>query len=162
AATKAGSRSRSASSGVRPIVPSSGRSLNTLHVRPFSSSSARSRCPRSARRRRATQRTQPSGPRDFPTDHGIETLVRIAFVGLPLAGLLVARDGHEIVWAGICRRDAIGTRRLRALLGENRVVVVPDLSRNANVIRAAKPDLVVSWFWTKNIPRSVREAASLG
>ncbi len=87
--------------------------------------------------------------------------MRIAFVGLPLAALLLARDGHEIVWAGICRRDAIGTRRLRRLLGE-KVAIVPDLSRSVSAVRAAKPDLLVSWFWTKNIPRGVREAAPLG
>ena len=38
--------------------------------------------------------------------------MRIAFVGLPLAALLLRADGHEIVWAGICRKGAIGTRRL--------------------------------------------------
>lgn len=88
--------------------------------------------------------------------------MRIAFVGLPLAALLLAQDGHTIVWAGICRRDAIGTRRLKKLLGDDRVVIVPDLAKSARAIRAAKPDLIVSWFWTKNIPRSVREAAPLG
>lgn len=88
--------------------------------------------------------------------------MRIAFVGLPLAALLLAQDGHTLVWAGICRRDAIGTRRLRRLLGDDRVAIVPDLAKSARAIRAAEPDLIVSWFWTKNIPRSVREAAPLG
>ncbi len=87
---------------------------------------------------------------------------RIAFVGLPLAALLLARDGHEIVWAGICRRGAIGTRRLVRRIGRENVAIVPDLARSADVIRAKKPDLVVSWFWTKNVPRSVRSAAPLG
>jgi methionyl-tRNA formyltransferase len=88
--------------------------------------------------------------------------MRIAFVGLPLAALLLAADGHTIVWAGICRREAIGTRRLRKLLGDERVAIVPDLSRSSTAIRAAKPDLLVSWFWTKNIPRAVRTAAPQG
>jgi len=88
--------------------------------------------------------------------------MRIAFVGLPLAALLLAHDGHTIVWAGICRRDAIGTRRLRRLIGEDNVEIVPDLARRASAIRAAKPDLVVSWFWTKKVPGAVREAAPLG
>jgi len=88
--------------------------------------------------------------------------MRIAFVGLPLAALLLARDGHTIVWAGICRRDAIGTRRLKRVVGEDKVAIVPDLVRSAGTIRAARPDLVVSWFWTKKVPRSVREAAPLG
>lgn len=88
--------------------------------------------------------------------------MRIAFVGLPLAALLLARDGHEIVWAGICRRGAIGTRRLARLIGAENVAVVPDLARSAAAIAAKKPDLVVSWFWTKNVPRVVREAAARG
>lgn len=88
--------------------------------------------------------------------------MRIAFVGLPLAALLLARDGHEIVWAGVCRRGAIGTRRLTRVIGRENVAIVPDLARCADVVRAKRPDLVVSWFWTKNVPRSIRTAAPLG
>jgi methionyl-tRNA formyltransferase len=88
--------------------------------------------------------------------------MRIAFVGLPLAALLLADDGHTIVWAGICRRDAIGLRRLKKRLGPKRVFVVPDLAKSAAAIREAKPDLLVSWFWTKNVPRVVREIPPLG
>src|SRR5688572_1441799 len=83
--------------------------------------------------------------------------VRIAFVGLPLAALLLARDGHEIVWAGICRKDAIGSRRLVRALGKSKVIFVPDLANEKHVaaIKNAKPDLLVSWFWTKKIPGAV-------
>jgi len=88
--------------------------------------------------------------------------VRVAFVGLPLAALLLARDGHAIVWAGICRRDAIGTRRLRRVIGAENVALVPDLSACVETIRSKKPDLLVSWFWTKKIPRDVRAIAPLG
>lgn len=88
--------------------------------------------------------------------------MRIAFVGLPLAALLLAHDGHTIAWAGICRRDAIGLRRLTKLLGRDRVAVVPDLAKSAARIREAKPDLFVSWFWTKNVPKVVRDIAPLG
>lgn len=88
--------------------------------------------------------------------------MRIAFVGLPLAALLLAHDGHTIVWAGICRRDAIGTRRLKRRLGDDAVAIVPDLAKSVDLIAARKPDLLVSWFWTKRIPRAVRMAAPLG
>lgn len=87
--------------------------------------------------------------------------MRIAFVGLPLAALLLAHDGHEIVWAGVCRRDALGVRRLRRTLGE-KVLLVPDLAKHAASVRALAPDLVVSWFWTKKIPASFRAAGRLG
>lgn len=88
--------------------------------------------------------------------------MRIAFVGLPIAALLLLEDGHEIVWAGICRRDAAGTRRLRRMLGAKSVAIVPDLTACADVVRARRPDLVVSWFWTRNVPRAFRAIAPLG
>lgn len=88
--------------------------------------------------------------------------MRIAFVGLPLAALLLARDGHEIVWAGICRRGALGTRRLRKLLGAANVAVVPDLAASLDIVREKRPDLVVSWFWTRKVPRAFRALAPRG
>lgn len=87
--------------------------------------------------------------------------MRIAFVGLPLAALLLAHDGHEIVWAGVCRRDALGGRRLRRALGA-KVYLVPDLAKHAPEVHDLAPDLVVSWFWTKKIPASFRTAGRLG
>lgn len=84
--------------------------------------------------------------------------MRIAFLGLPIAALLLRADGHEIVWAGVCRRGAIGARRLTRALGRERVAMVPVLD-SADVrarIAAAKPDLLVSWYWTKRVPAEVR------
>ena len=88
--------------------------------------------------------------------------MRIAFVGLPIAALLLRADGHEIVWGGICRRDAIGTRRLREAIGRDNVSMMPDLERLAAAVSARKPDLVVSWFWTRKVPASFRAVAPLG
>lgn len=88
--------------------------------------------------------------------------MRIAFVGLPLAAILLRADGHEIVWAGICRRDAIGTRRLRRAIGRDNVSMMPDLDRLAAVVAERRPDLVVSWFWTRKVPASFRAIAPLG
>jgi len=50
--------------------------------------------------------------------------VRLAFFGLPLAGLLLAHDGHEIVYAAACRQ-APGLRRLRARVGPERTHLRP-------------------------------------
>jgi methionyl-tRNA formyltransferase len=82
--------------------------------------------------------------------------VRVAFFGLPLAGVLLAGDGHEIVYAAACR-PAPGLRRLTARVGRDRTVVRPDLARPEAVarIRAARPDLIVSWFWTTKLPAEV-------
>lgn len=88
--------------------------------------------------------------------------MRIAFVGLPLAALLLLEDGHDVVWAGICRRGAIGTRRLRARLGAARTPLVPDLGKRVGEVRALAPDLLVSWFWTRKVPRDFREVAPRG
>ncbi len=89
--------------------------------------------------------------------------MRILFLGLPLAACLLARDGHEIVLAGLSRGDTPGRRRLRAVLGDDLVVTRPTLD-DAFVARARSlaPDLLVSWFWTKKIPMTLVEVAPLG
>ena len=86
--------------------------------------------------------------------------MKIAFFGLPLAALLLHADGHSLVYAGICRREALGVRRVRRVLGRA-VRMVPDMSEADEVarVRAAKPDLVVSWFWTKRLPMGVLKLA---
>jgi methionyl-tRNA formyltransferase len=82
--------------------------------------------------------------------------MRIAFFGLPLAAVLLARDGHTIVYAGICRRAA-GLRRVRAHVAPGRTWLLPDTAKRETVerVRAARPDLLVSWFWTKKLPPDV-------
>jgi methionyl-tRNA formyltransferase len=86
---------------------------------------------------------------------------KIAFFGLPLAALLLAKDGHDIVWAGICRRDAPGTRRLARCVGRERVHVLPGAADDRALARLgdAPPDLIVSWFWTRRIPRDLLRLA---
>ncbi len=89
---------------------------------------------------------------------------RLAFVGLPLAALLLHEDGHEITFAGICRSRAPGTRRLTRIVGERRVGILPDLTdpRTQEAIAREQPSLLVSWFWVRNIPRSLRERFPMG
>jgi methionyl-tRNA formyltransferase len=89
------------------------------------------------------------------------TALRVVFFGLPLAGLAIARAGHEVVLAGICRKGAAGTRRLGRLLGEDRLLVRPDVDDPALLsrVRALAPDLFVSWFWTTRLPPDLVGAA---
>jgi methionyl-tRNA formyltransferase len=77
--------------------------------------------------------------------------------------LLLHADGHDIVHAGICRRAAIGTRRLRRTL-PGRVSILPNLDDDKTRARiiALGADLLVSWYWVKKIPRALREAFPLG
>jgi methionyl-tRNA formyltransferase len=86
--------------------------------------------------------------------------VRIAFFGLPLAAVLLARDGHAIVYAAACRKTS-GLRRLRALAGTDSTFLRPDVADAATVarVRAARPDLIVSWFWTTRLPSSLLDVA---
>jgi methionyl-tRNA formyltransferase len=81
--------------------------------------------------------------------------VRIAFFGLPLAAVLLARDGHELAYAGLV--PGIGARRVRTRLAAGRTHVMPELgsARVVAQIRAAQPELLVSWFWTQRIPPGV-------
>lgn len=89
--------------------------------------------------------------------------MKILFFGLPLAAILLARDGHEIVHAAICRKDARGLRRLRRILGDDRVSLVPTVSAAFLAERRREaPDLVVSWFWTKKLPAAALGIAPLG
>jgi methionyl-tRNA formyltransferase len=90
--------------------------------------------------------------------------VRIAFFGLPLAAVLLARDGHDVVYAAACRR-APGLRRLRARIAPGHTAVRPDADSEATfaAVRDARPDLIVSWFWTTKLPaRILALAPSVG
>jgi methionyl-tRNA formyltransferase len=86
--------------------------------------------------------------------------MRIAFFGLPLAALLLARDGHTIVYAAACR-SAPGLRRLRLRAGADKVFLRPDVDAPETIVRvsAAAPDLIVSWFWTTKLPRETLQLA---
>lgn len=90
--------------------------------------------------------------------------MRIVFLGLPLAANLLLQDGHTLELAALSRRGAVGTRRLRRRLGTERVLVAPDLAAPEMLarIRACAPDLLVSWFWTKRVPRAILDVARLG
>lgn len=88
--------------------------------------------------------------------------LRIAFFGLPLAALLLAKDGHQIVYAAISRTDAPGLRRAWRSISPLRVLPDPGNPRELDTIRSARPDLVVSWFWTRLLPEEVLAVAPLG
>ena len=90
--------------------------------------------------------------------------LRIVFFGLPLAAVLLARDGHDIALASFSFAEAVGMRRARRTLGEGRILVKPR-ARDPELlarVRALQPDLLVSWFWTTRLPMSLVRAARLG
>jgi methionyl-tRNA formyltransferase len=90
--------------------------------------------------------------------------LRIAFFGLPLAAILLARDGHDVAYAAACRA-APGLRRLSTRVAPGRTELRPSVDGAATIarVRAAAPELVVSWFWTTKIPADIlRLAPSVG
>ncbi|HEY1957996.1 MAG TPA: formyltransferase family protein [Polyangiaceae bacterium] len=82
--------------------------------------------------------------------------MRIAYFGMPLGALLLERDQRKLVYVAISRDDAPGVRRVRRVFGE-RAFVRPALDSPAALDRleALAPDLIVSWFWTKRLPREI-------
>jgi methionyl-tRNA formyltransferase len=90
--------------------------------------------------------------------------LRIVFFGLPLAAVLLARDGHHVALASFSFSKAIGLRRARRVLGEARVLIKPKVRDPALLarVRGLAPDLLVSWFWTTRLPMSLVREARLG
>jgi methionyl-tRNA formyltransferase len=90
--------------------------------------------------------------------------LRIAYFGLPLAALLLLEDGRRIDIALLSRTDAVGGRRLRRMLGPDKVWVRGQLAQEeiAARLRNIAPDLVVSWFWTTKLPMAWVGIAPLG
>lgn len=89
--------------------------------------------------------------------------MKIAFFGLPLAACLLAHDGVEIAFAGLSLSDAVGGRRLRRVIGPDRVVLRPKLDAAlARRLEAEGIDLLVSWFWTTKLPMTLVRVTRLG
>ncbi len=82
--------------------------------------------------------------------------LRIGFFGLPLAALLLARDGHAIEWAALSPVDAPGRRRLGAEVVPSRLLdlLLGDAAWQAQIdgwLVEHPVDLIVSWFFTRRI-----------
>lgn len=90
--------------------------------------------------------------------------LRIVFFGLPLAALLLARDGHSIELCAVCRKDALGVRRALRTFGKDRVLIRPRANDSALLerVRSIAPDLIVSWFWTTRLPMNMIRSARFG
>ena len=82
--------------------------------------------------------------------------LRIGVFGLPLAALLLLRDGHAIGWAVLSPVAAPGRRRLRAALPNRTVVdlLEDDLVYARHVdkwLDESPVDLIVSWYFTRRL-----------
>jgi methionyl-tRNA formyltransferase len=84
------------------------------------------------------------------------TPLRVGFFGLPLAALLLQRDGHRIAWAVLPPVSAPGRRRLQARLPREATIdLLTDDSgfetHLDSLLDASPIDLIVSWFYTRRI-----------
>lgn len=85
--------------------------------------------------------------------------MRIAYFGLPLGALLLARDGHELQSVALSPVAAPGRRRLVRLLGQRVIEAGPRqdpgfVARIEALWCPRPPDVIVSWFWTRPIAAS--------
>lgn len=92
---------------------------------------------------------------------------RLAFFGLPLGALTLLRDGHELAFAVLSPVPHVGRRRLLQQLGPKRVIEVgentPEFEASVRQQFEQTPvELIVSWFWTRNIPEAWVRKAPLG
>lgn len=100
--------------------------------------------------------------------------MKIAYFGLPLGALLLARDGHRLGPVVLAPVEAPGRRRLRRL-APNALDALessdpPALDERAaafeervsEALAGERPDLLMSWFWTRKLPGEWLELPPLG
>jgi methionyl-tRNA formyltransferase len=81
--------------------------------------------------------------------------LKIAYFGLPVGALLLARDGHELGPIVLAPVEAPGRRRLRRLFPALIDAAAERSDLDAEVLErltSEKPELLVSWFWTRKLP----------
>jgi len=91
--------------------------------------------------------------------------MKIAYFGLPLGALALARDGQALSLVVLSPVPAPGRRRLGRLLGSTVCLDFLDAARESEVdaaLAAVSPDLVLSWFWTRRLPEAWLGHARLG
>jgi methionyl-tRNA formyltransferase len=94
--------------------------------------------------------------------------MKIAFFGLPLGALCLLRDGRDVQLAVLSPVPAPGARRLSAALPPESVLRVAEFEAEAlrtqidELLATQKPDLIVSWYFTRRIEAAWLEYARLG
>jgi methionyl-tRNA formyltransferase len=91
--------------------------------------------------------------------------LKIAYFGLPLGALLLRRDGHQLVPIVLSPVEAPGRFRLRRL--EPNLLDASEAGEEFELeveraLLTARPELLVSWFWTRKLPARWLSLARLG
>jgi methionyl-tRNA formyltransferase len=93
--------------------------------------------------------------------------LRIAYFGLPLAACLLHGDGHDVRFAVLPPANGPGRRRLVRAIGAERVLHANELGARLDetvlgAIERERPELVVSWFWTRRLSKALLAVARFG
>lgn len=87
------------------------------------------------------------------------------YLGLPLGAVILARAGFRPAIAVIGHPEAPGMRRVRLMGKRGTLVLAKAPLESPEVLRtlaSVRPDVIVSFFFPKKIPKSVLELAPLG
>jgi methionyl-tRNA formyltransferase len=91
--------------------------------------------------------------------------LKIAYFGLPLGALLLHQDGHALGPIVLSPVEAPGRRRLARHLPRALDAASAGTDFDAEVLAALtreRPDLLVSWFWTRKLPAAWLAQPRLG
>jgi methionyl-tRNA formyltransferase len=94
--------------------------------------------------------------------------VKVAYFGLPLGAHLLLRDGHELDPCVLSPLSAPGRRRVSRLIASDRLfdargVEPAVLTRSVErALSRSRPELIVSWFWTRLLPSEWLRTARYG
>ena len=94
--------------------------------------------------------------------------MKVGYFGLPLGAHLLLRDGHQLDPCVLSPLSAPGRRRVVPQIAPGSLLDALDAPRaefHAQIEHAlarAKPDLIVSWFWTRLLPGAWLNAARHG
>jgi methionyl-tRNA formyltransferase len=83
--------------------------------------------------------------------------LKIAYFGLPLGALMLAADGHRLGPVVLSPIAAPGRRRLARLAPDllDAAEAAADFEqRVSEALVRERPDLLLSWFWTRKLPRN--------
>jgi methionyl-tRNA formyltransferase len=94
--------------------------------------------------------------------------VKVGYFGLPLGACLLQSDGHELDPCVLSPLAAPGRRRLTRQIAPESLLDALGAPRHGfdaqidQALARARPDLIVSWFWTRLLPEAWLNAAPLG
>jgi methionyl-tRNA formyltransferase len=94
--------------------------------------------------------------------------LKVGYFGLPLGAHLLLADGHELDPCVLSPLEAPGRRRIRAALPADRILdargmPAPQFAREIErALDRSRPELIVSWFWTRLIPGAWLHSARFG